>query len=71
MMIIAIGVRMEFGALSHIGPIISRVHGEQLGVLQRPIPNSSQQVQSEVALGIALSAIRALLAKRPELRGGS
>jgi hypothetical protein len=66
----AIGVRTEFRALGYLGPIISRVHQEQLDALQHHIPNSSQQVQSDVALGIALSAIRALFANDPNSEAG-
>jgi hypothetical protein len=54
----ASGVRTEFCALRHLGPVISPVHQEQLEAIQQHIPNSSQQVQSDEALEIAFGAIR-------------
>jgi hypothetical protein len=69
-MVSAIGVRMEFRASSPLGAIISRVYREQLGALQQHLPGSSPQVQSDVALGIAMGAIRALLANDPNSEAG-
>jgi hypothetical protein len=57
-MVSAIGARTELCALRHLGRVLSRVHQEQLEAIQQHIPNSSQQVQSDEALGIAFGAIR-------------
>jgi len=69
-MVIAIGVRTEFRALRHLGRVLSRVYQEQLEAIHQHIPNSSQQVQFDEALGIAFGAIRALCANDPNSEAG-
>jgi hypothetical protein len=69
-MVSAIGVRTDCRTLRHMEPVISQVHCEQLGLLQQHTPNSSQQVRSNVALGIASGAVRNLLANDPNSEAG-